>query len=219
MKNKILVAALALAAAGSTSAAVLDIEYTQTLGTEITMVTDGAVSEDYLSGGMQYKALSGASFEAFCVEIGQSYALAGVQSYTVGSFGAVQSRQLQGLFSTSYGLLSSDQDRAAFQTAVWEITHEQDSQLDASQGSYQFAFLNADSTAEEDAAFLNKVNGFLSAADGYQGPAKYQLSKLQHIDYQDLVTVTAVPEPGTYAMLLAGLSLVGFVARRRQRAG
>ncbi|QPF75218.1 PEP-CTERM sorting domain-containing protein [Roseateles sp. DAIF2] len=30
---------------------------------------------------------------------------------------------------------------------------------------------------------------------------------------------TAVPEPGTYAMLLAGLGVVGFVARRRQRKG
>ena len=28
-------------------------------------------------------------------------------------------------------------------------------------------------------------------------------------------TVTAIPEPGTYAMLLAGLAAVGFVARRR----
>jgi len=30
------------------------------------------------------------------------------------------------------------------------------------------------------------------------------------------VTVTAVPEPGTYALLLAGLGMVGFVARRRR---
>lgn len=29
--------------------------------------------------------------------------------------------------------------------------------------------------------------------------------------------VTAIPEPETYAMLLAGLGLMGFVARRRQR--
>jgi hypothetical protein len=30
------------------------------------------------------------------------------------------------------------------------------------------------------------------------------------------VAVTAVPEPETYAMLLAGLGLVGFAARRRR---
>jgi len=29
-------------------------------------------------------------------------------------------------------------------------------------------------------------------------------------------SVTAVPEPETYAMLLAGLGLVGFMARRRK---
>ena len=33
-----------------------------------------------------------------------------------------------------------------------------------------------------------------------------------------LATVTAVPEPETYAMLLAGLDLVGFIARRRKAA-
>lgn len=31
-----------------------------------------------------------------------------------------------------------------------------------------------------------------------------------------VLTVTAVPEPGTYALLLSGLLAVGFVARRRQ---
>lgn len=31
-----------------------------------------------------------------------------------------------------------------------------------------------------------------------------------------VLTVTAVPEPGTYALLLSGLAAVGFVARRRQ---
>jgi hypothetical protein len=39
-------------------------------------------------------------------------------------------------------------------------------------------------------------------------------------DYDDMVVglkVTAVPEPETYALLLAGLGAVGFIARRRQR--
>lgn len=220
MNKTILVAALSLAAMGSASAAgsVLNIEYKGTAGEAITTVLAGAYSQDYLTGGMLYQTKAGASFEAFCVELAQSHSLSGMQSYTVGSFSGNQSRQLQGLFSTSYGRLSSDQDRAAFQTAIWEITHEvPGSSLDASQGAFQFAYLNLDSTAQQDSDFLNKVNGFLLAADRYEGPAKYTLTKLESSTYQDLVTVTAVPEPGTYAMLLAGLGVVGFVARRRQQ--
>jgi hypothetical protein len=39
-------------------------------------------------------------------------------------------------------------------------------------------------------------------------------------DYDDHVlglTLAPVPEPGTYAMMLAGLAVMGFIARRRQR--
>ena len=35
------------------------------------------------------------------------------------------------------------------------------------------------------------------------------------IDNLSIQTVSAVPEPGTYAMLLAGLGVVGIAARRR----
>jgi hypothetical protein len=42
-----------------------------------------------------------------------------------------------------------------------------------------------------------------------------------HADWDDLVigvNIAPIPEPETYAMLLAGLGLMGFVARRRKKA-
>jgi len=48
---------------------------------------------------------------------------------------------------------------------------------------------------------------FKSLVTGAAGPAL------------DNISVVAIPEPETYAMLLAGLCLVGFVARRGKRAG
>jgi hypothetical protein len=35
------------------------------------------------------------------------------------------------------------------------------------------------------------------------------------LTHQDLIFTTAVPEPGTYALLGAGLVCVGFLSRRR----
>ena len=40
-------------------------------------------------------------------------------------------------------------------------------------------------------------------------------------DYDDMVVglkVVAIPEPETYALLMAGLGVVGFVARRRRKS-
>ena len=53
------------------------------------------------------------------------------------------------------------------------------------------------------AAVANQTNWTRSDAD--QGNSNWATS----------MTVTPVPEPKNYAMLLAGLGLMGFIARRR----
>jgi hypothetical protein len=54
----------------------------------------------------------------------------------------------------------------------------------------------------------NDVFGFrANAVDSYKG---FAITRISNFD------VTAVPEPETYALMLAGLGMVGFMARRRK---
>ena len=211
-----LVAALCLAAAGAAHAVTsTDIQYLQTNG--ITVTTSGT-EDGYLTGAMQFVNSQGASFQAFCVELAQGYAptSAGYQSYSIGSFSGTQASMLQGLYSTSYATLSTPQDYAAFQTAVWKITQDPGSTPNVDSGSFQFWYLSAVSTDEQDSAFRAEANSMLQAAASYTGAPEYTLTRLSNASYQDYVTASAVPEPESYALMLGGLGVIGFVARRRQ---
>lgn len=53
---------------------------------------------------------------------------------------------------------------------------------------------------------------------GHSGQSLTGATNLQEVGYHGVLTVTAVPEPGTYAMLLAGLGLMGGIARRRKQS-
>jgi hypothetical protein len=57
---------------------------------------------------------------------------------------------------------------------------------------------------------MSVATGVQTGADGY--PIWPTVNNLH-------LSVAAVPEPGTYAMLLAGLGMLGWTARRRQRQG
>lgn len=214
---KPLLCALALAGSFLTSASVQAAEPVQIAhqGTQgLTLYTSD--TGDYLTGGMQYLLQTGGSFEAFCIETAQD-ANAAFTGYNWERYEGTTAALMQGLFSSSYAGLSTDLERAAFQLAVWEITHETSNVLDVSYEQGSFFFVDFDrATAEgELIAFERMANEFLVAAASYRGMARYELFRLTNTSFQDLVAARPVPEPGSYALMLAGLGLLGWARRRR----
>jgi hypothetical protein len=66
---------------------------------------------------------------------------------------------------------------------------------------------------------LSTAVGSLKAGDQFDFVLGFNDSGKGHDDWDDYVVgvnMAPVPEPGTYALLLAGLAAVGFVARRRR---
>ena len=215
--------ALAAALLATTSAfADVSIKYTGKDANDPVLST--SMTTSYTTGALHYDDFAGGSFLAYCIEPEQPYALTskGFKDYTVGSFSGTQGALLQALYSSSFGSVNSGNQQAAFQLALWEITHETGATLSVAQNDGSF-FQKTDGLPANQLGSANSVKAltanYLAAAQNYDGPAIYSLAKLSNATYQDLVVATAitsaVPEPQSYALFLSGLGIVGLLARRR----
>ncbi|MCV2366680.1 PEP-CTERM sorting domain-containing protein [Roseateles oligotrophus] len=214
-KKAIALAVLTMSMTGIAVADSLDLKF---VGKDSETILTTSFATAYPTGRLEFRTTqSNASFYAYCVELVEDHAVAGdgFQTYTVGKFDGVQATRLNGLFSSSYAGLASATDRAAFQTAIWEITHETEAVMDVSKGAGDFSVTNlADPLKTE--GFVFQVNSFLGKADAYAGQDLYTLTKLTSNGFQDLLTVTAVPEPSGFALMAVGLAGFGLLARRRK---
>ena len=160
----------------------------------------------------------GETFESFCLEksefinFSSTFYVKGLtgQTTTSGTPDPL-SEQAAWLFTqfktnavTFFGANLGDAGNTALQQAIWKLEGEQ-STANALATSYITAANTAVNGGWKNNGSVKVMNLFSDAA--YTKHAQDQI-----------YMVTSVPEPETYALMLAGLGLVGAVARRRSKA-
>lgn len=148
------------------------------------------------------------SFIAYCVELTQNFAnLPG--AYTEADFGAKQAdltKAVQWMLNNDTFNPDGAVESALNQSIIWEIIYENSGTYGFGTGDFQIS--NSAVAGASTLAFdFGQLDGVVAHAT---------IAKLENGSNQDLLVVTAVPEPSTYALMLAGLAGVGFLARRRR---
>lgn len=170
---------------------------------------------------------AGTSFMAWCVDVyhnlntssaGASYTLrSGADFYAAASYKVTDLERLAS-YVLDNSLLTNGVQSAAFQIAVWEIVNES-----MRSEPYSISSIGGDDfrVTGGDLAARTLANSWLGVVNAGSYAIGYSLGVWDGaITTQDLAVfskvVTPIPEPETYAMLIAGLGLMGFIARRRR---
>jgi hypothetical protein len=164
------------------------------------------------------------SFVAYCVDLAQTFSFGSPFSVTatnpasMSAIGGVRASALDRLYTQHFAAADTRTESAAFQLSVWEILQEAPTTVFGinalGAGSFRATAATSGTTLDSDA--ITMANSWLSTLSGASGA--YTLTVLASPTRQDQMMATPIPEPETYMMLLAGLGLMGFVARRRQRS-
>jgi hypothetical protein len=176
------------------------------------------------AGGFSASLNGGASFTTYCIDLYEyiRFSDAAYTNYQLvdGSLHAFANAQADAdigkLFTYAASAVTTAVGQSAFQIAVWELAYE-------TSGSYHVGTGNATffgGTAATSGA-LAQANRWLSALGSVTSDVNvWALDSKRlgaNIGYQDQVFAAPVPEPTTYALMVAGLVSVGAMARRRQR--
>ena len=158
---------------------------------------------------------NGTSFLAYCIDPFQWSSSSALPYSTVAlsALGTTQEADVTKLYSQSYaGTNGNSVNSAAFQLALWELA--KDDGVLTTGGVRTTDVTNASVVAAASSMIYN-------AQHANAGSSQYSFNLYTNGSKQDylvatLGSVTPVPEPETYAMLLAGLGLIGFTASRRR---
>lgn len=173
-----------------------------------TVHTNAATPAWNTAGLLEAKdAATGSSFLAYCLEYGIARVSPGSASYTSSSYNA--SADVQELYDRFYGMVAnaatrSTETAAGFQLALWELA-----------GGPAASSFNAPTPAGVVAAAASML-GLVHADDNAVAKA-YDLTLWDGGAAQNVLQATAVPEPETYALMLAGLGAIAFLTSRRSQ--
>lgn len=165
----------------------------------------------------EFKGLwNGNSFTSFCVDVMHNISWnTNYTNYTAKSasdfgFSSTQISLLNKLYTNHYAEShTSNEKAAAFQIATWEITYDGNGGLNLGSGTFQMGN-GGNALAQSTAATWLGTLG--NAQTG-----NWKFTVLDSTANQDQLLAAPVPEPSEIAMLLAGLGLMGTVARRRRQ--
>jgi len=179
---------------------------------EISVHISGGNTPDfsYSGGAGEFQGtLNGKAFNTYCLDLYQEFNWNTTYTdYAVTALPTQVSHDL-GLLVTKYrSSVDSADTTAAFQLAAWEIMYETPgTAYSLNSGAFTE---NGSSTAAHDLA--QQWLGNLGTV------SDVNVSLLASPDHQDFLVTAPVPEPSTYAMLVAGLGLLGWAGRRKKHA-
>ena len=183
-------------------------------------------------GFLTYNATTNTSFESWCVDIFHNFYFGNTQySYNAPTsaanvFNATIANELGSLYtlySQTPGADSSNVANPAFQLDVWAIVNTPaDSLLSLSGSVFSASVDTATNTLAQ--GWLNELGSVNSQYTASIWTVQGNTNPGTGTSWgaQDLVTfshvTSPVPEPTSYAMLLAGLGLIGFMVRSKKSA-
>jgi len=218
MYTKLVAALGVLVVSGASSGKTVNITDFTFSGPVAATITGGPVAGVQSVAAGEFKGtLDGASFNAYCAELDQSFNLGSTYSYDVRDpstyFTPQKADALSRLFTATAGFVTDADTSGAMQAGIWEILYETGGSFNVSGGSFKTAPAPNDAGA---IVALAAINGILGNLGQYM--ANVQVDVLYNATAQNFVVVHEVPEPGTWALMFAGLGVVGAVAHRRKVA-
>lgn len=159
---------------------------------------------------------------AYCIDIFQTLSLGTLYNdYATSSLAAdagltaARKGEIAQLFHGFYDTsLTSSTNSAAFQLAMWEIVFETGPKLNLDGANASDRGVTYATSPNTPANVITIADAWLAGVSSFSTDTA-GITTYRSGAHQDLISYHYVPEPATWTMLVAGLGLLAFMARRR----